>query len=123
MAEPGWRTACVARLSWLSGYEKPPVMARMRPVLFSRTTTVPCTSGDRKSTRLNSSHVRISYAVFCLKKKIHDYQVARIGDTPVMETYLMPSTAEPKGVGEPGLPCLAPAVTNALFALTGKRVR
>src|SRR3989442_10676525 len=28
-----------------------------------------CTRGDRKSTRLNSSHVRISYAVFCLKKK------------------------------------------------------
>jgi isoquinoline 1-oxidoreductase beta subunit len=57
------------------------------------------------------------------QSNFHDYQVARIGDTPVMEIYLMPSTAEPKGVGEPGLPCLAPAVTNALFALTGKRVR
>src|SRR5262252_5072084 len=34
MAEPGWRTAWVARLSWLSGYEKLPVMARTRPVLF-----------------------------------------------------------------------------------------
>src|SRR5690554_7149051 len=30
-----------------------------------------CVKGDRKSTRLNSSHVRISYAVFCLKKKIN----------------------------------------------------
>jgi hypothetical protein len=49
MAEPGWRTAWVARLSWLSGYEKPPVMARMRPVLFSRTTTVPCTTGRTRN--------------------------------------------------------------------------
>src|SRR3712207_8081344 len=33
--------------------------------------------GDRKSTRLNSSHANISYAVFCLKKKIHNYQPHR----------------------------------------------
>src|SRR3989442_5581753 len=32
-----------------------------------------CSAGDRKTTRLNSSHVRISYAVFCLKKKNEDY--------------------------------------------------
>ncbi|HLW55269.1 MAG TPA: xanthine dehydrogenase family protein molybdopterin-binding subunit [Candidatus Angelobacter sp.] len=57
------------------------------------------------------------------QSNFHDYQVARIGDAPHMEIYLMPSTAAPKGVGEPGVPCLAPAVTNALFALTGKRVR
>src|ERR1035437_4330898 len=35
---------------------------------------------DRKSTRLNSSHANISYAVFCLKKKKHHKQIARIGD-------------------------------------------
>lgn len=57
------------------------------------------------------------------QSNFHDYQVARIADAPVMEIYLIPSTADPKGVGEPGVPCLAPAVTNALFALTGKRVR
>jgi isoquinoline 1-oxidoreductase subunit beta len=57
------------------------------------------------------------------QSNFHDYQVARMGDAPRMEIYLIPSTADPKGVGEPGVPPLAPAVTNALFQLTGKRVR
>src|SRR5690606_40764579 len=43
---------------------------RVRPVYRARTTTIsPRFQRDRKSTRLNSSHVKISYAVFCLKKK------------------------------------------------------
>ena len=57
------------------------------------------------------------------QSNFHDYQVARIGDAPVMDIHLIPSTAAPKGIGEPGVPCLAPAVTNAVYALTGKRVR
>src|SRR6202158_6411601 len=43
---------------------------RLIPLMNSGDT--PCTFKDRKSTRLNSSHHRISYAVFCLKKKTHD---------------------------------------------------
>src|SRR3712207_7565806 len=39
------------------------------PMHFATGTAAPCTSLDRKSTRLNSSHANISYAVFCLKKK------------------------------------------------------
>jgi isoquinoline 1-oxidoreductase beta subunit len=42
---------------------------------------------------------------------------------PRVEVYLVPSEAPPSGVGEPGTPPIAPAVANALFALTGKRVR
>src|SRR3989442_6718426 len=50
---------------------------------------------DRKSTRLNSSHVRISYAVFCLKKKKHEYSAKyHVSDctsiTPRHQTYLRP---------------------------------
>jgi isoquinoline 1-oxidoreductase beta subunit len=44
-------------------------------------------------------------------------------DTPDIEVHLVPSRARPGGVGEPGLPPLAPAVANALFAATGKRLR
>src|SRR5690606_41710929 len=51
---------------------QPPTSSR-RPEFatrrVSRETNRRCFSGDRKSTRLNSSHVKISYAVFCLKKK------------------------------------------------------
>src|SRR5436305_4671231 len=41
-------------------------------------------SGDRKSTRLNSSHVRISYAVFCLKKKINAYLLPDLSHTALL---------------------------------------
>lgn len=42
---------------------------------------------------------------------------------PEVEVYIVKSTEAPGGVGEPGLPPIAPAVTNAVFAATGKRVR
>jgi isoquinoline 1-oxidoreductase beta subunit len=46
-----------------------------------------------------------------------------LADTPVIETHIVPSDAPPQGVGEPGVPPIAPAVANAWFALTGRRVR
>jgi len=51
------------------------------------------------------------------------YPVVRIGEAPVVETYVVPSAEPPSGVGEPGLPPIAPAVANAIFALTRKRAR
>jgi isoquinoline 1-oxidoreductase beta subunit len=42
---------------------------------------------------------------------------------PEVEVHIMPSTELPSGVGEPGVPPIGPAVANAVFALTGKRVR
>jgi isoquinoline 1-oxidoreductase beta subunit len=53
----------------------------------------------------------------------HDYPVLRIGACPAIQTDIMASGAYPEGVGEPGTPPIAPAVANALFALTGKRLR
>ncbi len=44
----------------------------------------------------------------------------RMNEAPTIETYILPSTAPPSGVGEPGTPVIAPAVANALLALTGK---
>ena len=48
------------------------------------------------------------------------YRVLRMNEAPSVETYIVPSTAPPSGVGEPGTPVIAPAVANALLALTGK---
>jgi isoquinoline 1-oxidoreductase subunit beta len=53
----------------------------------------------------------------------NDYDLMRIDAAPRVETYLVPSQAPPTGVGEPGVPVVAPAVFNALFKATGKRVR
>jgi isoquinoline 1-oxidoreductase beta subunit len=51
------------------------------------------------------------------------YRVLRIGEMPHVEVHIVPSDAAPTGVGEPGVPPLAPAVANAMFQLTGDRVR
>ena len=51
------------------------------------------------------------------------YPVLRIDEMPKVEVYIVPSDQDPGGIGEPGLPALAPAVTSAIFAATGKRIR
>jgi len=53
----------------------------------------------------------------------HDYPALALAQCPVIETHLVPSVAPPGGIGEPGLPPLAPAVANAFHALTGTRLR
>jgi len=51
------------------------------------------------------------------------YPMVTLSQAPTVETHIVPSTRHPAGVGEPAVPPLAPAVGNALFALTGKRQR
>lgn len=51
-----------------------------------------------------------------------DYEPLRMADMPEVEVHIMPSTEPPTGVGEPGLPPAGPALANAIFAATGKRV-
>ena len=57
------------------------------------------------------------------QKNFVDFPVVRINDCPIIEVDIMPSQLHPQGVGEPGVPPIAPAVANAVFALTGKRLR
>ncbi len=57
------------------------------------------------------------------QRNFHDYKMLRIHEMPVVEVHVVDSTDEMGGVGEPGVPPVAPALGNALFALTGKRVR
>jgi isoquinoline 1-oxidoreductase beta subunit len=46
-----------------------------------------------------------------------------MSEAPVVEVYTVPSTEAPGGIGEPGVPPIAAAVANAVFAATGKRLR
>jgi len=57
------------------------------------------------------------------QSNFHDYTVLRINEMPEVEVHIVPSTEHPSGVGEPGVPPVAPAVANALFNATGKRLR
>jgi len=57
------------------------------------------------------------------QSNFHDYRVLRLPDMPRVEVHIVPSRDEQGGIGEPGVPPIAPAVTNAIFALTGKRLR
>lgn len=58
------------------------------------------------------------------QSNFHDYAVARMNDAPVQTNVtIVDSSAPPGGVGEPGVPPFIPALTNAIFAATGKRVR
>jgi len=58
-----------------------------------------------------------------VQSNFHDYLMLRINEAPRIEVVLVPSGDPPGGVGEPGTPPIAPAVANALFALTGQRIR
>jgi isoquinoline 1-oxidoreductase beta subunit len=57
------------------------------------------------------------------QSNFHDYPSLRISEMPVVEVHVVPSAEKPSGVGEPGVPPIAPAVANAIAAATGKRIR
>jgi isoquinoline 1-oxidoreductase subunit beta len=58
-----------------------------------------------------------------VQSNFHDYQVLRMNEAPDVEVYVVPSTEFPTGLGEPGTTTVAPALSNAIFAATGARVR
>jgi CO/xanthine dehydrogenase Mo-binding subunit len=57
------------------------------------------------------------------QSNFYDFEVLRINEMPVVEVHIVPSREAPTGIGEPGLPPIAAAVGNAIFAATGKRIR
>jgi isoquinoline 1-oxidoreductase beta subunit len=57
------------------------------------------------------------------QSNFHDYRMLRMNEMPKVEVHIVPSKEAPGGIGEPGTPPIAPAVANAIFAATGKRIR
>jgi isoquinoline 1-oxidoreductase subunit beta len=57
------------------------------------------------------------------ESNFHDYQILRMNEAPAVDVVIIASQDAPTGVGEPGLPPVAPAVANAVFAATGQRLR
>lgn len=57
------------------------------------------------------------------QRNFHDYPALRMGEAPEIDTIIMKSAESPEGIGEPGTPPIAPAVANAIYSLTGKRLR
>jgi isoquinoline 1-oxidoreductase beta subunit len=57
------------------------------------------------------------------QSNFNDYRMLRINEAPTVQVHIVPSSDAPGGIGEPGTSALAPAVTNAVFAATGKRLR
>jgi len=53
----------------------------------------------------------------------HSFPMLRMNECPEIETHIVESTEKSGGIGEPGVPCAAPAIANAAFAATGKRIR
>lgn len=58
-----------------------------------------------------------------VQSNFHDYMPLRFSEMPQVEVHILPSSEPPTGIGEPGTPPIAPAVANAVFALTGQRLR
>jgi isoquinoline 1-oxidoreductase beta subunit len=57
------------------------------------------------------------------QRNFHDYELLRMHESPKVEVHIRHNEAPPTGIGEPGVPVIAPAVANAVFAATGKRLR
>ena len=53
----------------------------------------------------------------------NDYPLLRMNETPDLQVFVVPSSEPPTGVGEPGVPPVAAAVANAIYAATGQRLR
>ena len=58
-----------------------------------------------------------------VESNFNDYEVLRMYEAPQIDSYLVLNQSDPGGVGEPGVPPIAPAVANAVFAATGQRLR
>jgi hypothetical protein len=84
---------------------------------------VPLTRAQSDSKRA-ALHEQLTYANGqSQQSNFQGYRILRLNEMPQIEVYIVASSTEPLGVGEAGVPPIAPAVANAVFAATGKRLR
>jgi isoquinoline 1-oxidoreductase beta subunit len=57
------------------------------------------------------------------QSNFHDYRMLRMNQMPEVEVHIVPSAEKMGGAGEPGVPPVAPALANAIFAATGNRLK
>ena len=57
------------------------------------------------------------------QRNFNDYRVLRLNEMPALDVLILPSDGTPGGIGETGVPPVAPALCNAIFAASGKRLR
>jgi isoquinoline 1-oxidoreductase beta subunit len=57
------------------------------------------------------------------ESNFHDYPMVRMNECPAIEVHVVKNNEKSGGIGEPGVPCTAPAIANAILAATGKRIR
>ena len=57
------------------------------------------------------------------EKNFDAYEPTRMSEMPVVEVHIVPSSTAPTGIGEPGVPVVAPAIANAVYNATGRRLR
>jgi len=57
------------------------------------------------------------------QSNFHDYPLLQLNEMPEVDVYVVPSERAPQGLGEMGVPPIVPAVVNAIYAATGKRIR
>ena len=105
----------------------------IKPVKFTTAVDVGiCINPDTVKAQTNGSVVMGLTAAFgahtikngqVVENNFHSYKMMTIGECPELETVVIDSAEKPEGAGEAGLPTCAPALTNAIFDLTGKRIR
>jgi isoquinoline 1-oxidoreductase beta subunit len=137
---PGGRARGIAVAESFDSYVAEVVEVSLRPDGMPRVHRVVCAvdCGTTVNPGIITQQVR-SAVIFALSAALHgeitidggrvqqqnfdDYPVVRIDEVPAIEVHVVHSAEKPTGIGEPATPPLAPALANALFALTGKRIR
>jgi isoquinoline 1-oxidoreductase beta subunit len=112
-----------------AGGAGPPAVDRVVCVIDPRTVVHPDTvvaqvEGAILDGLSAALHGRVSFRGGGVQQgNFDDYRLLRLAEAPPIEVILLPQGGRPGGVGEPGLPGVAPALANALYAATGRRIR
>jgi isoquinoline 1-oxidoreductase subunit beta len=132
-----WGVAVHESFSTVVAYVVEASMQKDRPVLHRVTAGIHCNLAvNPRTIEAQAQGAAVMGLSMCLpgsaitfkdgvveQSNFGDYTVARITDIPQFDVHIVPSADPPTGMGEPGLPPLAPAFANAIAQLTGKRLR